>query len=106
MVPLTWYDYLMFSSFMACLIGLTVLFMSDSEGTSEAEATERLLFRGAFACWMVYAICFRMLKVEMVTEPLALMSLQISAGISYLLTFSCVLAFPLHHLSASLKQVE
>ena len=101
---LGWHNLLMIFSFGACIIGLLLLIDTKSDKANELEESEQILFRMTFAYWMVYCICAGMQKVGLPDWEVMVMSVKITAALSYFLTFACILCLPLHRLSV--KQVQ
>ncbi len=100
---LGWHNLLIISSFCACITGLLLLIDTGSSEISKLE-DEQILFRMTFAYWMVYCVCFGLQKIGLPEDEIALMSVNITAALSYFLTFACVLCLPLHRFSVT--QVE
>ncbi len=82
-------------SFVACIIGLVLLWNSKQQ-TTEMEETERILFRMSFSYWLVYCVAFGIEKMVLPDWESVLMTLKITTALSYFLTFSCILSLPLH----------
>ena len=82
-------------SFVACIIGLLLLWNSKQQ-TNEMEETERILFRMSFSYWLVYCVAFGIEKMVLPDWESVLMTLKITTALSYFLTFSCILSLPLH----------
>ncbi len=82
-------------SFVACIIGLVLLWNSKQQ-TNEMEETERILFRMSFSYWLVYCVAFGIEKMVLPDWESVLMTLKITTALSYFLTFSCILSLPLH----------
>lgn len=101
---LGWHELLTIASFFACIIGLLLLVDTKQDQVSELEESEQILFRMSFAYWMVYCISVGMQKIGLPDWEVMVMSVKITAALSYFLTFACVLCLPLHRLSV--KQVQ
>ncbi len=82
-------------SFVACIIGL-VLLWNTKQQKDDMEETEIILFRMSFTYWLVYCIAFGIEKVVLPGWETVLMTLRITTALSYFLTFSCILSLPLH----------
>lgn len=82
-------------SFVACIIGLALL-GNHSQQENDLEATENILLRMSFSYWLVYCIAFAMQKIVSPELISLLMTLKITALLSYFLTFSCIISLPLH----------
>ncbi|MEH2148949.1 hypothetical protein [Nostoc sp.] len=82
-------------SFVACIIGLLLLWNSKQQ-TNEMEETERILFRMSFSYWLVYCVAFGIEKMVLPDWESVLMTLKITTALSYFLTFSCIISLPLH----------
>lgn len=104
MLNLGWHELLTIASFFACIAGLLLLIDTKQEQVNELEESEQILFRMTFAYWMVYCICAGMQKVGLPDWEVMVMSVKITAALSYFLTFACILCLPLHRLSV--KQVQ
>ncbi|MDZ8185059.1 MAG: hypothetical protein RMX96_09420 [Nostoc sp. ChiSLP02] len=82
-------------SFVACIVGLVLLWDSKQQ-KSDIEETEKILFRMSFSYWLVYCIAFGIEKIVLPEWESVLMTLRITTALSYLLTFSCIVSLPLH----------
>ena len=96
MFKLPWYDYLVVVSFIACIVGLFLLFNTKQTQADELEETERSLLIMSFGYWMVYCIAFNIQKIDLSNLETLLLDLRLTAAFSYFLTFSCVLSLPLY----------
>ena len=101
---LIWHDLLVFVSFAACIAGLYLLSNADQPEVTELEETEQILFRMSFAYWMVYCVAFGIQKMALPDWEILLLSLKLTAVLSYFLTFSCIVCLPLHRFAV--RQVE
>jgi uncharacterized membrane protein len=97
-VNLVCHDFFVLLSFMACIAGLLLLWERKQQ-KDEAEETERILFRMSFSYWLVYCVAFAIQKIVLPDWETVMMSLRITAALSYFLTFSCVVSLPLHKLA-------
>jgi hypothetical protein len=104
MLNLIWHDLLVFLSFAACIAGLFLLSDTDQTEVNELEETEQILFRMSFAYWMVYCVAFGIQKITLPDWEIVLLSLKLTAALSYFLTFSCIVCLPLHRFAV--RQVE
>lgn len=104
MLNLSWHDYLVLISFAACVTGLFLLSDGNQTQADDLEETEETLFRMSFAYWMVYCVAFGIQKIALPDWEILLLSLKITAALSYFLTFACVLCLPLHRFAV--RQVE
>ncbi|MFB2919110.1 hypothetical protein [Aerosakkonema funiforme] len=104
MQDLLWHDYLIFISFIGSIAGLWLIFDRKQTQVDEVEETERSLLMMSFAYWIVYCVAVGVQKFDLPEWDILLTSLQLTAAISYFLTFCCVLILPLHRFS--LRQVE
>jgi hypothetical protein len=94
-INLLCHEFVVAVSFVACIIGL-VLLWDQNQPKDDIEETEQILFRMSFSYWLVYCIAFGIEKMALPNwEPL-IMSLKITTALSYFLTFSCILSLPLH----------
>ncbi len=100
---LGWHNLLIISSFCACIAGLLLLINTGSNEVNGLE-DEQILFRMTFTYWMVYCVCVGLQKIGLPEGEIVLMSVNITAALSYFLTFACVLCLPLHRFSV--RQVE
>ena len=101
---LIWHDLLVLVSFAACIAGLFLLSNADQTEVDELEETEIILFRMSFAYWMVYCVAFGIQKLALPDWEILLLSLKLTAILSYFLTFSCIVCLPLHRFAV--QQVE
>jgi uncharacterized membrane protein len=97
-VNLVCHDFFVLLSFMACIAGLLLLWERKQQ-KDEAEETERILFRMSFSYWLVYCVAFAIQKIVLPDWETIMMSLRITAALSYFLTFSCIVSLPLHKLA-------
>lgn len=104
MLNLGLHNFLLVLSFFACIVGLLLLADTKQDQVNELEESEQILFRMSFAYWLVYCVCVGMVKIGLPDWEIMVMSVKITAALSYFLTFACVLCLPLHRLSV--KQVE
>ena len=104
MPNIIWHDFLVFLSFIACIAGLILLSDTKQNQVSELEETEQILFRMSFTYWLVYCIAVGIQKIVLPEWEVLLLSLKITAALSYFLTFACVVCLPLHRFSV--RQVE
>lgn len=109
MLQLLWHDWILLSSVAAGVIGLWLL--SFRYKNDDLDVSELILLRLTFSYWLVY--CFTSLTQRFVVPGLQptewdilALSLRLTAVVSYLLTFACVLTLPFHHLIASRRQVQ
>jgi hypothetical protein len=100
---ITCHDFLVPVSFVACLLGLWLLW-SDKQHKNDLEETETILFRMSFCYWLVYCVAFGIQKVVLPEWETVQMSLKLTTALSYFLTFSCILSLPLHKFAV--RQVE
>lgn len=100
---LHWHDYLLLASFIGSIAGLWLINVNKQAQVKESEETERSLFLMIFSYWMVYCVADLAQKLQLPNWDVLLMSLQITATISYFLTVCCVIILPLHRFS--LQQV-
>ncbi|MFB2836792.1 hypothetical protein [Floridanema evergladense] len=100
---LHWHDYLLLASFIGSIVGLWLINSDKPTQGNEIEETERSLFLMIFTYWMVYCIADFAQKLQLPNWDILVMSLQITAAISYFLTVCCVIILPLHRFS--LQQV-
>lgn len=98
-----WHDLVVILSFAACIAGLFLLADTKYQ-VNELEETEQILFRMSFAYWMVYCVAFGIQKLALPDWEIMLLSLKLTAALSYFLTFSCIVCLPLHRFSV--RQVE
>ncbi|MBW4631376.1 MAG: hypothetical protein KME30_05585 [Iphinoe sp. HA4291-MV1] len=105
-VNLVCHDFFVLLSFIACITGLLLLWERKQERNKaeEAEETEKILFRMSFSYWLVYCVAFAIQKIVLPDWETIMMTLKITAALSYFLTFSCIISLPLHKLAV--RQVE
>lgn len=101
---LIWHDWILVLSFAACIAGLLLLFNSKPNQADEMEETQEILFRMSFAYWMVYCIAVGVQKIVSPDWDILMLSLKLTAALSYFLTFACILCLPLHRFAV--RQVE
>ncbi|NJL78860.1 MAG: hypothetical protein HC836_21440 [Richelia sp. RM2_1_2] len=89
------HEFFVMLSFVACIIGL-VLLWDSSQLDSEIQLSETILFRMSFSYWLVYCVAFGIEKIVLPEWEVLLMSLKMTTALSYFLTFSCILCLPLH----------
>ncbi|MFN6464147.1 MAG: hypothetical protein RMZ41_020360 [Nostoc sp. DedVER02] len=82
-------------SFVACIIGLVLLWDSKQQ-KNDVEETEQILFRMSFTYWLVYCVAFGIEKMVIPDWESVVMTLRITTALSYFLTFSCIVSLPLH----------
>jgi hypothetical protein len=104
MPNIIWHDFLVFLSFIACIAGLVLLSDTKQNQVSELEETEQILFRMCFTYWLVYCVALGIQKIALPDWEILLLSLKITAALSYFLTFACVVCLPLHRLAV--RRVE
>jgi len=104
MLNLGWHDYLVLISFAACIAGLFLLSDGKQTQADDLEETELALFSMSFSYWMVYCVAFSIQKICLQDWEFVLLSLRLTAALSYFLTFSCILSLPLNRLAV--RQVE
>ncbi|MEH2057260.1 MAG: hypothetical protein V7K97_14090 [Nostoc sp.] len=97
------HEFVVAVSFVACIIGLVLLWDGKQE-TNDVEETERILFRMSFSYWLVYCVAFGIEKIVLPGWESVLMTLKITTALSYFLTFSCIVSLPLHKFAV--HQVE
>jgi uncharacterized membrane protein len=102
-VNLVCHDSFVLLSFIACIAGL-VLLWEGKQQKNEVEETEKILFRMSFSYWLVYCVAFAIQKMVLPDWQTVVMSLKITAALSYFLTFSCIVSLPLHKFSV--RRVE
>lgn len=90
-------------SFVACIVGL-VLLWDTKKPKNNIEETEEILFRMSFSYWLVYCVAFGIEKIVLPDWETVVMTLKITTALSYFLTFSCILSLPLHKFAV--HQVE
>ncbi|MBW4562394.1 MAG: hypothetical protein KME32_14825 [Mojavia pulchra JT2-VF2] len=89
------HEFVVAVSFVACIVGLILLWDSKQQ-KDDMEETEQILFRMSFTYWLVYCVAFGLEKIALSSWEPILMSLRITTALSYFLTFSCILSLPLH----------
>ncbi|MFM7364495.1 MAG: hypothetical protein ACKO11_08370 [Cuspidothrix sp.] len=89
------HEFVLGVSFIACILGLLLLWDNNKQ-IDEAQATEESLLRMSFAYWLVYCISFGIDKVFLFNWEVVIVTLKITTALSYFLTFSCILSLPLH----------
>ncbi|BAY09037.1 hypothetical protein [Calothrix sp. NIES-2098] len=97
------HEFVVVVSFIACILGLLMLWDSKQQ-KDEMEETEQILFRMSFTYWLVYCVAFGLEKIILPSWEPVVMSLKITTALSYFLTFSCILSLPLHRFAV--HQVE
>lgn len=103
----TWHNYLVLVSFIAAIAGLSLLFAFSSQTPkSESEATEEKLMRMTFSYWMIYCISVGIQKVHLPEWELLASSLRLATVVSYLLTFTCIITLPLHHIATFRDRID
>lgn len=102
-VNLVCHDSFVLLSFIACIAGL-VLLWEGKQQKNEVEETEKILFRMSFSYWLVYCVAFAIQKMVLPDWETVMMTLKITAALSYFLTFSCIVSLPLHKFSV--RRVE
>ena len=85
-------------SFIACIVGL-ILLRDRNQQEDDLEVTESILLRMSFSYWLVYCFAFATQKIISPDIEIVLISLKITAILSYFLTFSCIVSLPLHRLA-------
>jgi peptidoglycan biosynthesis protein MviN/MurJ (putative lipid II flippase) len=93
------HDCVVAISSVACLAGLLLLWERKENNNHEPEETEKTLFRMTFSYWLVYCLAFGIQKIVLPDWETVLLSLRITAALSYFLTFSCIVSLPLHKLA-------
>ena len=83
-------------SFIACIVGLLLLRDRNQQEDNDLAITEIILLRMSFTYWLVYCFAFATQKIVSPNLEIVLISLKITAIISYFLTFSCIISLPLH----------
>lgn len=96
MAHLLWHDYILMTSFLACITGIVLLLTSNSTPQEEEDANEGMLLLMSFAYWMVYCLAVGMQKFELPEWDMLAQSLKLTGIIAYLLTWSCILTLPLY----------
>ncbi|MGH1396580.1 MAG: hypothetical protein ACRAVC_21470 [Trichormus sp.] len=90
------HEFVVAVSFVACIIGLSLLWNCQDEKNDDRQETEIILFRMSFSYWLVYCVAFGLEKMVFHNYEPVLMTLKITTALSYFLTFSCILSLPLH----------
>ena len=98
-VNLHWHDYLVLASLIGSIAGIWLTISSKQTQANEIEQTERSLFLMIFAYWIVYCVADLVQKLQLLNWDVLLISLQITAAISYFLTVCCIIILPLYRLS-------
>ena len=105
MVELNWHDYLVMVSFVASIAGLVLLGDNrNSPPTDDRTLSEEILIKMSFTYWTVYCISVFGLKLHLPEDSWLLLSLKLTAVLSYLLTASSILSLPLQRMAV--RQVE
>jgi hypothetical protein len=104
MLNLTGYELLLLVSLIASIAGLVLLDNAKDTQADDIEDAERSLLMMTFGYWMLHCIAVGLQKVILPDWEIVLINLKITAALSYLLTFACVLSLPLHRMSV--RQVE
>jgi hypothetical protein len=105
MVELNWHDYLVMVSFVASIAGLVLLGDNrNSQPTDDRTLSEEILIKMSFTYWTVYCISVFGLKLHLPEDSWLLLSLKLTAVLSYLLTASSILSLPLQRMAV--RQVE
>lgn len=99
MEMLGWQEYLMLSSFVACVAGLLLLFSSQQTKADDIEDMDRMLMMMIFAYWMVHCLAMGVQKFDLPDWEILVRSVRVTAACAYFLTFACVLCLPLHRIS-------
>ncbi|MBD2666850.1 hypothetical protein B6N60_01069 [Richelia sinica FACHB-800] len=94
-VNLFCHDFVVAVSFVACIVGLLLLW-GNQQKQDEAQETEQILLRMSFSYWLVYCVAFGIEKLVLPSYEGLAMTLKITTALSYFLTFSCILSLPLH----------
>lgn len=94
-IHLLCHEFVVAVSFVACIIGLLMLW-DNNQHKDEAQETEEILLRMSFTYWLVYCVAFGIEKIALPNWESLTMALRITIALSYLLTFSCILSLPLH----------
>ncbi|RAM52093.1 hypothetical protein BLD44_016565 [Mastigocladus laminosus UU774] len=102
-VNLICHNFFVAVSFVACIIGLFLLW-DNKQQKNDVDATEVILFRMTFCYWLVYCIAFGIEKLVFPHWEAIHMTLRITTALSYFLTFSCIVSLPLHKFAV--RQVE
>ncbi len=104
MPNIAWHDTIVLISFFACIAGILLLGDTKQNQANELEETEQILFRMSFSYWLVHCLAIGIQKIALPDWEILLLSLKITAALSYFLTFACVVCLPLHRLAV--RQVE
>ncbi len=114
MLQLLWHDWVLLSSTIACTVALWLL--SFRYKNDDLDVSELILLRLTFSYWLVYCFAsviqrfvmsmFQLTEWDTLEWDILGLSLKLTAVVSYLLTFACVLTLPFHHLIASRRQVQ
>jgi hypothetical protein len=104
MLNLGWHNVLVLISFAACVTGLFLLSDGKQTQADELEETEQTLFKMIFTYWIVYCVTFGSQKIAPPDWEILLLSLKLTAALSYFLTFACAVCLPLHRFAV--RQVE
>ena len=97
------HEFVVAVSFVACIVGLLLLWDSKQQ-KDEMEETEQILFRMSFSYWLVYCVAFGLEKIMLPSWEPIITTLKITTALSYFLTFSCIISLPLHRFA--IHQVE
>ena len=97
-------DAIAFISAIACIAGLLLLSGANSAEVNELEEAEQNLLQMSFTYWLLYCICLGLQKITLPDWDVLVMSLKLTAALSYFLTFACILCLPLHRFAV--RQVE
>ncbi|BAY23567.1 hypothetical protein NIES2100_33590 [Calothrix sp. NIES-2100] len=97
------HEFVVAVSFVACIVGLLLLWDSKQQ-KDELEETEQILLRMSFSYWLVYCVAFGLEKIILQSWEPILTTLKITTALSYFLTFSCIISLPLHRFA--IHQVE
>ncbi|KST66792.1 hypothetical protein [Mastigocoleus testarum] len=98
------HEFFVAISFVACIVGLLILWENKSEAES-SEDTEVILFRMSFSYWLVYCFAFGIEKLFLPESEIIVTTLRITTALSYFLTFSCIVSLPLHRFAVH-HQIE
>lgn len=107
MPHISWHDALLVFSFFAAIAGLLLALSDKTTESNTPEETDRALTLMIFAYWLVHCVAIGVQKLiipegDALLTPeweTALTSVRLTAVLSYLLTFACVLSLPLHRVS-------
>jgi hypothetical protein len=89
------HEFVVAVSFVACIVGLVLLWDSKIE-KDEAQASGEVLLTMSFVYWLVYCVAFGIEKMVLPDWEGLTTTLKITRALSYFLTFSCILSLPLH----------